>query len=295
VDLHQVRYFLAIAQSGSFSAAAQVAFVTQPTLSSAIGKLETELGVRLFERGTRGVRLTEGGQRFLPRARAILKEMEIARADFRGGEQQVSPRLRAGVLNTAPMHRAAPVLRALMQSRPALRWSITEGGVDELESQLNAGRLDLAITRLSEDQNHYRGLPLFEDALRLAVLAGCAVARARRLALSALQDQPLIVRTHCEHLQHASRVLDREQVRPMVIHRTRFDERALALVAEGMGACFIPDSFALPGVKMMTVAGIDLPRRVGIQWLASSAPPLVPELLEDFASSRRNASRSRMG
>jgi LysR family hydrogen peroxide-inducible transcriptional activator len=292
MDLHQVRYFLAIAQSGSFTAAAEVAFVTQPTLSSAIGKLEAELGVRLFERGTRGVRLTDGGQRFLPRARAILREMEIARADFRGGEKEVSPRLRAGVLNTAPMHRVAPVLRALMRSRPVLRWSITEGGVDELESQLNAGRLDLAITSLSEDQAHYRKLLLFEDALRLAVRGGSPAARTRRLALAGLQDQPLIVRTHCEHLQHASRVLDREQVRPMVIHRTRFDERALGLVAEGIGACFIPDSFALPGVKMMTVAGIDLPRRVRIQWLASSAAPLVSEVMDELASSQRKASRS---
>src|SRR5689334_11115167 len=114
MDLHQVRYFLAIAQSGSFTAAAEVAFVTQPTLSSAIAKLEAELGVHLFERGTRGVRVTEAGQRFLPRAHAILKEMEIARADFRGGEQKVSPRVRMGVLNTVPMSRVAPVLRTFM-------------------------------------------------------------------------------------------------------------------------------------------------------------------------------------
>jgi DNA-binding transcriptional LysR family regulator len=294
MDLHQVRYFLAIAQSGGFTAAAEVAFVTQPTLSSAIAKLEGELGVRLFERGTRGVRLTEGGQRFLPRARVILREMEIARADFRGGEQKLSPRLRVGLLNTAPMSRIAPVLRALMRIDPAVRWSLVEGGIDDLESQLNAGRLDLLITNLLSGRRHYQQLPLFADDLRLAVPAGSTLSRRRSLTLDALQDQLLIVRTHCEHLQHASRVLDREKIRPMVVYRTRFDERALALVAGQLGACFIPDSFSMPAVKMISVNGIDLPRTVGIQW--PSAPPqsIVSSVLERFASSRRKPLRNRV-
>jgi LysR family hydrogen peroxide-inducible transcriptional activator len=291
MDLHQVRYFLAIAQSGSFTAASEVAFVTQPTLSSAIAKLEAELGVHLFERGTRGVRLTEGGQRFLPRARAILREMEIARADFRGGEQKVSPRIRIAVLSTVPMTRVAPLLRGFIRSEPALRWSLSEGSVEELESQLNAGRLDLTVTNLAAGRGHYAQLPIYADNLRLAVPAASRLSRSRTVKLDVLQDRPLIVRTHCEHLQHASRAMDRGHVRPAVIHRTRFDERALALVAAGIGACFIPDSFALKGVKMLAVAGIQLPRTIGLQWLDAASRPVVSALLERFAAERARTSR----
>jgi DNA-binding transcriptional LysR family regulator len=291
MDLHQVRYFLAIAESGSFTAAAEVAFVTQPTLSSAMSKLEHELGALLFERGARGVRLTEGGQRFLPRARAILKEMEIARADFRGGEQKVSPRLRIGLLNTAPVKRVAPVLRALMRIEPRVRWTFTEGGVDDLESQLNAGKLDFLITNLLSGRGHYEQIPLFEDALRLAVPAVSAASRRRSLPLEELEDQPLIVRTHCEHLQRASRILDRDKIKPMVIHRTRYDERALSLVAGGLGACFIPDSFSMARVKMVSVNGIDLRRAVGLEWPRKPQQPFVASVLERLAAARKKASR----
>ncbi len=284
MDLHQVRYFIAIAQSGSFTRAAEIAFVTQPTLSSAIAKLEAELGVLLFDRGTRGVRLTEGGQRFLPRARAILKEMEIARADFRGGHQTVSPRLRVGLLNTAPAQRLAPVLRTLTRLARGVRWSIIEGGVDDLEAQLNDGKLDLLITSLAPARKHYEQLPLFSDALRLAIPASSALSRQPRPALAELEDHPLIVRTHCEFLQPASRVLDRNRVKPMVIHRTRYDERALSLVASGLGACFIPDSFESARVKMIAMAGIEFKRAIGMQWSKMTQHPLVSDLIERFAA-----------
>ena len=287
MDLHQVRYFLAIADSGSFTRGAEVAFVTQPTLSSAIAKLEAELGVLLFERGARGVRLTEGGQRFLPRARAILKEMEIARADFRGGEQKISPRLRIGLLNTVPMQRIAPVLSALVRLEPGVRWTFVEGGVDDLEAQLNAAKLDLLITNLQSGRGHSEQLLLFNDALRLAMPATSARARKRTLPLDDLEDHPLIVRTHCEHLQSASRVLDRDRVKPMVVHRTRYDDRALALVAGGLGACFIPDSFAMAGVQMIAVAGVELGRSVGIEWPRKPQQPLVARVIERFAATRQ--------
>jgi LysR family hydrogen peroxide-inducible transcriptional activator len=284
VDLHHVRYFLAIAESGSFTAAAEIAFVTQPTLSAAISRLEDELGARLFERGARGVRLTESGQRFLPRARAILKEMEIARADFKKGERTVSPRLRAGVLNTAPMKQMASVARELMKTEPAVRWSFVEGGPDDLESQLNAGKLDFLLTSLSAGQGHYRQIPMFTDHLRLAVPASSRLPQKSELPLQHLEDHPLIVRTHCEHLQAASRVLDRHRVKPMVIHRTRYDERALAMVAEGLGACFIPDSFASAQVKMIAVNRIDFVRTIGIEWPADPPQAIVSIVMDRFAS-----------
>src|SRR2546430_14938170 len=77
----QLRYFCAIAETGSFSRAAQQSHVSQPSLSQQIGKLEDELGARLFDRLGRTVRLTELGAAFLPRARAVLRDLEAARSD----------------------------------------------------------------------------------------------------------------------------------------------------------------------------------------------------------------------
>ena len=81
MELHQLRYFCAVADSGSFSRAAEQSHVSQPSLSQQILKLEDELGARLFDRLGRSVRLTEVGKTFLPRARAVLRELEAARGD----------------------------------------------------------------------------------------------------------------------------------------------------------------------------------------------------------------------
>src|ERR1700726_5295625 len=81
MELHQLRYFCAAAETGSFSRAAEQSHVSQPSLSQQILKLEGELGARLFDRLGRSVRLTEIGRTFLPRARAVLRELEAAKGD----------------------------------------------------------------------------------------------------------------------------------------------------------------------------------------------------------------------
>src|SRR5436853_7451519 len=81
MELHQLRYFCAIAETGSFSRGAQQSHVSQPSLSQQIGKLEGELGARLFDRVGRTVRLTELGAAFRPRGRAVCRDLDAARSD----------------------------------------------------------------------------------------------------------------------------------------------------------------------------------------------------------------------
>lgn len=100
MELHQLRYFCAIAETGSFSRAAQQSHVSQPSLSQQIQKLENELGARLFDRLGRTVRLTELGSAFLPRARAVLRDVEAARSDVVERKTAVSGPLRIGVIPT---------------------------------------------------------------------------------------------------------------------------------------------------------------------------------------------------
>jgi DNA-binding transcriptional LysR family regulator len=82
-----------------------------------------------------------------------------------------------------------------------------------------------------------------------------------------LVGQPLIVRVHCEQLQSASRILDAWKVRPHVVAQTDSDARALAMVAAGLGFCLMPDSFEHPEVRMLRPEGVDLPRRLGFEWV----------------------------
>ncbi len=97
MEVHQLRYFCAVAETGSFTRAAEREQVAQPSLSQQIMKLEEELGVRLFDRLGRSVRLTDLGQIFLPRARAILMELRTAKEEVAERQSTVSGPVRVGV------------------------------------------------------------------------------------------------------------------------------------------------------------------------------------------------------
>src|SRR2546429_1502934 len=100
MELHQLRYFCAVAETGSFSRAAEQSHVSQPSLSQQILKLEDELGARLFDRLGRSVRLTELGKTFLPRAHAVLRELEAAKGDVVEGKEFIGGPVSVGVIPT---------------------------------------------------------------------------------------------------------------------------------------------------------------------------------------------------
>src|ERR1700732_1867313 len=121
MELQQLRYFCAIADTGSFTRAAQHTHVSQPSLSQQIRKLEDELGARLFDRLGRAVRLTELGRTFLPRARSVLRELEAARSDVVERKASIGGPLAIGVIPTVAPYLLPPILAAFTRKYPLAR------------------------------------------------------------------------------------------------------------------------------------------------------------------------------
>lgn len=263
MELRQVRYFLAVADAGSFSAGARRAFVTQPTLSAAIASLEAELGAKLFERRARGIALTPQGERALDHARRILREAETLKSAGRAAT--LAKPLRIGLLPTLPPTLVIETLGRLASIDPNHRWSSEDATLGQLHQRLLAGRYDTVLTSLGRAQRGIRQLELARDTQALAVARS---ERPTKLVTPAfLQRRPLIVRTHCEMLHQASRILDDWHVRPLVVARTDSDTRALAMVAAGVGACLMPDSFGHKEAVFLRVDGVALSRRLGLEWV----------------------------
>lgn len=267
MDLKQIRYFVAVAEAGSFSAGSRRAFVTQPTLSAALSALEAELGFALLERHARGVRLTAKGEEVLETARSILRQTERLKAAF--VDKPAGRPLRLGILPTlAPSFVTACIsrLRAIDPDKP---WRTEDAALAKLRQRLANGRYDLILTALGSPARGHRQALLLIDRQALAV-SSRAFPRGP-VSPEILSGQPLIVRVHCEQLQSASRILDAWKVRPRVVAQTDSDARALAMVAAGLGFCLMPDSFEHPEVRMLRSDDVHLTRRLGFEWVRGAA------------------------
>jgi DNA-binding transcriptional LysR family regulator len=145
MELRQLNYFVAIAEERSFTRAAERLWVAQPGLSTQIRRLESELGVRLFERRPRGVDLTDAGELFLERARKVVAAAEQARStgdDLRAG---LVGTMRLGIITGAGWPHLGELLRRFGRDRPDVELTVVESYAGTLLRELRDGRLDVAL------------------------------------------------------------------------------------------------------------------------------------------------------
>ena len=260
-ELYQLRYFLAVVETGSFTKASQRVRVAQPTLSSGIQKLENALGVTLFDRTGRRVFLTSAGTRFVERARAILSEVQRAQAE--AAEAPAKDVLRLGVLTTIPVRSFERLTRDFLRAQTGTVIELFEGTERELKNRIDAEQLDLALT-LHRSEQRGQSEVLYEEGYSLAIAAHHPLARKPVIHVAELADEPTIVRTRCELLSETSRFFTHHNVRPRLVYRTDQDERALAMVGAGLGITVMPNHYTRPGVARLPLSGFDERRRVAL-------------------------------
>ena len=193
MELRQLRYFVAIAESGSFSKAAEKVFVAQSALSHQIAQLEGELGTALFHRSRRGIELTEAGQRFAPHAVSILRQTEAAAASARQTTDEPSGKVVFGIPHSASNALALPLLRAVRLRLPRVQLELTEELTGNLSQQLTTGQINLAV--LFDDGNlpEFGHTPLLSERLCLIEPALPGKKAPRRVTLKQALSRPLVL------------------------------------------------------------------------------------------------------
>ena len=193
MEIHQLRYFLAVAEQGGMRQAARVCHVTQPSLSTQVQKLEDELGHRLFDRSSRGAELTEAGRSLLPRARQILGELsstlDRVRADVETGRGQ----LRVGAIPTMAPFLLPPAVRRFQKQNPDAELTIREDVTEHLVEELAAARLDLAFMSLPLDDPRITTQHLFDEPLSVVMAKDDPLAQRKTIRPRDLRDRPPIV------------------------------------------------------------------------------------------------------
>jgi len=199
MEIHQIRYFLAVAERGGMRPAARQCHVTQPSLSKQIQKLEAELGHPLFDRSSRGVKLTEAGRALLPRAQKILAEVTVALDSVRADVEVGRGRLNLGAIPTIAPFLLPAAVRRFQKRYPQADLTITEDRTANLIEELASARLDVAFMSLPLDDPRITHTHLFDEPLLAVVSKDDPLSKRKSITPRDLSKRPPIVLhdTHC--------------------------------------------------------------------------------------------------
>ena len=265
MDLRQLRYFVALTEAGNFHRAAQTLNISQPPLTVAIRKLESELGAQLFDRGTRGVTLTAGGAAALEFARAALAQASRFREAVREGALGERGRLRIGFVGSATFELLPRIIPAFRHRFPSVELALEEATSVDIARQLASGAMDVGLVRLPLlETAEVDAVVIDRDELHVAVAATSRFARADRLMLEDLAQEAFVLQGRISVL-HAITLMACHDAGfvPRVAQEAAQLSVVLSLVRSGLGVALVPAraASATPaGVRL-----IPLSRRVGIE------------------------------
>lgn len=266
MELHQLRYFCAVAESGSFSRAAEQSHVSQPSLSQQILKLEDELGARLFDRLGRSVRLTDVGKTFLPRARAVLRELEAARGDVVEQKDSVGGTICVGVIPTIAPYFLPAQITFLSRRFPQARVAVVEDITPALLDRLRASVVDVAILALPVRGHEFEPFPLLTEHLFAALPSKHRSARRASIRLKELREEPfLLLRDgHCFR-DTAVAACDRARLHPRIVFESGQFTSILSMVSAGMGVSIVPEMAVekRPGCRFLRIEDSEASRTIG--------------------------------
>jgi len=288
MELQQLRLFLAAAESESFTRGAKRAFVSQPALSASIAKLEGELGVKLFTRNKRNVVLTPAGRTLLRRTRRIIEECNKARDELKYHDQQ--RRIRLGVINTLSITHVARLIEAYRRENPRLSLQVFDASREEMDTLAENGRIDMALTVLPERPDTGRRFTftktLFSEPYRVAMAASHHLSGAPAVSFSDLENEPFVSRSHCEYRRALKEMMKSAGTRLNVAYVTNQDDRALALVEQGVGVAIVPEHYDSPNIVKLPLRELTALRSVGFEWGESENQEEIDRFV-DFASTER--------
>ena len=288
--LKQLRYFEAVARQAHFGRAAEMCSISQPALSAQIAALETTVGLKLFERSARQVRLTPFGEQFAPRARDILREAEALSEMARGAGGTALTRLRIGVIPTIAPYLLPSVIGHITAAHPEIDLLIRETMTHKLIEELSDGKLDCAIVALPVSEPAFTEVALFDEAMVLVRPAGDAGRPVPDMDTLSQMKLLLLEEGHCFRDQALSFCALRN-----TLPREGLDGSSLStlvqMVGAGIGVTLIPE-MAVPvetRSASVDIAAMGAPhpkRTVGMIWRKSSA---LSEKLEGIAALVRDA------
>jgi LysR family transcriptional regulator, cyn operon transcriptional activator len=237
MDLRVLRYVEAIGRLGSFTRAAEELHVAQPALSTAVAKLEREVGVPLFFRYPRGVAPTPEGQILLARAARVFEEVDSARQEMRDASELRTGRIKVGFPPMYGLHYFPKLIMDFRTRHPGIAISAVEGSATAIREALAAGEIDIGAVESRRVDKSWNSVRIGSDEMVIAIRKDHALATRKSIKAASLNDLPMVVLTegflqrqlldeHCE----------RHQVRFRSVMESNYVHLTILAALEGHGA-----------------------------------------------------------
>ncbi|ACM27788.1 LysR substrate-binding domain-containing protein [Agrobacterium sp. SHOUNA12C] len=285
--LRQLQYFVAVAEQGSVTRAAQNLSISQSSVTEALKELESDLGVELFDRHPRGLSITHNGHQFLRHATKILSTVSDARTSFSGQQNATGGTLNIGVTSLVAGYVLSDLLARYRRVCPGVEVSAIEDNGGYLEHLLVGGELDVAVMVISNlrDRMALQAEIIETSPYRLWLPMGHPLVSADIISVADITREPLIMLTIDEIEENTGKLLTALGARPHVAFRTRSVEAVRSLVATGAGVALLPDlvyrPWSLEGdrIESRDVSGSLPVVQVGMVWRKGSS---LPQAARDF-------------
>jgi len=277
MNFRALQYFVKLAELKHFSKAAEACFVSQPTLSTQIRKLEEELGVSLVERAPRKVMLTPIGEDIAHRARHVLRDIEHIKDAARGSRDPESGTIKLGIFPTLAPYLLPHVIPVIRQRYPELRLQLAEEKTEDILNMLDQGRLDAGLLALPVEEHGMEVEVLFEEPFVMAMPASHPLCDKQSIGLRDLEGEELLLleEGHCLR-QHALAVCELAGAHERVDFHATSMETLRQMVASNAGVTLMPVLAIKPPIAStdnIVLRPFDSPapsRTIALVWRSSS-------------------------
>ncbi|MGL4238209.1 LysR family transcriptional regulator [Tabrizicola sp.] len=245
MDMNQIRYFVALAETLSFTKAAEKCDVTQPTMSRGIKLLEQRLGGQLLRRERGRTHLTELGHNVLRGFQTILVQLDAVQAEAEKLSTPTRATLKLGIMCTIGPGMLIPIISHLATRAPQLNIELLEAPVTKIIDMLSEGHLDVALVGAPKYPEILSITPLYDERYVVAFPRGHRFEKMDAVPVTELNGEPYLERLNCEYVLHYNESEGPFEISPDVRYKSEHEDWIQAMILAGMGCACMPEYMAL--------------------------------------------------
>ena len=284
MDLQNIRAFLTVAETGSFSRAAEKLFITQPAISKRISTLEESLDCQLFDRLGKSIQLTQAGEALIPSYQRILAEIDETERIVSSLRTRVSGHLKFGTSHHIGLHRLPPVLRQYTRQFPDVELDIQFMDSEQAAALILKGSIELALITLPDDiEQPLTTIPIWSDPMKVVVAHDHPLAKYKTVTPDHLTKHGVLLQSHSTHTRNIIDEALKLDDSIKIIMESNYLETIKAMIQNGLGWGVLPESMIDDSLHRIKIKGVKMERHLGVllhasRTLSSSANALLETL-----------------